>query len=581
MTKFKKIAFTPNETEKEIQLRSDAPYIEFVNLIVYNKNSTINETIESRDIIISFETFGSEFREGRILLNYCKIEEKFLVDNQINVNWNKTKSIKIKIQNYSSSEFGKMVLYYKDFNLIENYDSKKDFSTHLEDHKNQKILFSAPFGEGKSTFLKYFFEQNEDKYEVFKVFPVNYSVASNEDIFRYIKADILFQMMGKDVEFKKEVFSTELTAQQYVVSNFGQIAKSLIKAGLSVSSKTEGIVKAINKIEELIADFKTFHENTSKDEKKETLKYIEELYEQEGSLFEDNFYTQLIRELVEQIKLENKKETVLIIDDLDRMDPDHIFRILNVISAHCDTYNIQGEEFYNKFGFDKIIVVCDIDNIRSIFEHRYGKKVHFEGYINKMYSSEVFKYDGSVLIDYCLNSIAEKASNHSYRKSLHLLKVLYDIKLLTPRDLIKTFSDLDLESISRDYYLSLPNRTKKMKIAELTMWPTIHKLITLYGRNNLLSRLNEPNVSKTLQIDNRLNYLCEQLLLGLLPNNFDDSKSHYVRVNGRRFIIEVGYNYRDLYIKSTKIELVENLHEDYEFKESDFFELFIKNIKLL
>lgn len=139
MTKFKKIAFTPNETEKEIQLRSDAPYIEFVNLIVYNKNSTINETIESRDIIISFETFGSEFREGRILLNYCKIEEKFLVDNQINVNWNKTKSIKIKIQNYSSSEFGKMVLYYKDFNLIENYDSKKDFSTHLEDHKNQKF----------------------------------------------------------------------------------------------------------------------------------------------------------------------------------------------------------------------------------------------------------------------------------------------------------------------------------------------------------------------------------------------------------------------------------------------------------
>lgn len=75
-----------------------------------------------------------------------------------------------------------------------------------------------------------------------------------------------------------------------------------------MSSKTEGIVKAINKIEELIADFKTFHENTSKDEKKETLKYIEELYEQEGSLFEDNFYTQLIRELVEQIKLENKKK---------------------------------------------------------------------------------------------------------------------------------------------------------------------------------------------------------------------------------------------------------------------------------
>ena len=57
-------------------------------------------------------------------------------------------------------------------------------------------MLSAPFGHGKSTFLDVFFEAMNEEYDVFKVYPVNYSVSNNKDIFKYIKADILLQLLS-------------------------------------------------------------------------------------------------------------------------------------------------------------------------------------------------------------------------------------------------------------------------------------------------------------------------------------------------------------------------------------------------
>ena len=83
--------------------------------------------------------------------------------------------------------------------------------------------------------------------------------------------------------------------------------------------------------------------------------------------------------------IENKVTTVLLIDDLDRLDPEHVFRLFNIFSAHYDDVTES-----NKFGFDKIIFVCDINNIQQMFNHRYGINVEFNGYIDKFYSSEIF-----------------------------------------------------------------------------------------------------------------------------------------------------------------------------------------------
>ena len=64
------------------------------------------------------------------------------------------------------------------------------------------------------------------------------------------------------------------------------------------------------------------------------------------------------------------KKVVLIVEDLDRIDPAHLFRILNIFSAHIDycyknavipDRSIVG----NKFGFDNIVLVCDFSNIKK------------------------------------------------------------------------------------------------------------------------------------------------------------------------------------------------------------------------
>jgi hypothetical protein len=65
----------------------------------------------------------------------------------------------------------------------------KDFKTHFDLKNNSRILFSAPFGKGKTTFLNLYFDEYNKEYEAFHLYPVNYSVASNEDIFKYIKRD--------------------------------------------------------------------------------------------------------------------------------------------------------------------------------------------------------------------------------------------------------------------------------------------------------------------------------------------------------------------------------------------------------
>ncbi len=116
----------------------------------------------------------------------------------------------------------------------------------------------------------------------------------------------------------------------------------------------------------------------------------------EGGICEFDSLSELLTKCINKIK-EGGKKVVLVIEDLDRIDPAHIFRILNVISAHLDRVNILPDEYdcnqqNNKFNLDKIIVVCDYNNIEKIFHHFYGKETDFEGYINKFSTTKPFHY---------------------------------------------------------------------------------------------------------------------------------------------------------------------------------------------
>ena len=103
-----------------------------------------------------------------------------------------------------------------------------------------------------------------------------------------------------------------------------------------------------------------------------------------------DYVSQLLREKIETLK-ENKR-SVLILDDFDRIDPEHTFRILNVLSAHID-----GDE-ENKFGFDHIIIVGDIENLRNIFHHKYGDKTDFWGYFDKFFTVEPYPFNNEQAI---------------------------------------------------------------------------------------------------------------------------------------------------------------------------------------
>lgn len=98
-------------------------------------------------------------------------------------------------------------------------------------------------------------------------------------------------------------------------------------------------------------------------------------------------------------------KSVLIIDDLDRLDPDHMFRIFNIFSAHYD--KIDDE---NKFGFEKVIFVCDFENIRKIFHHKYGEDVDFSGYTDKFYTYTPFYFDNNQIIRTHLHIILKSLS---------------------------------------------------------------------------------------------------------------------------------------------------------------------------
>ena len=67
----------------------------------------------------------------------------------------------------------------------------EDFKNYLENASNYRIIFSGRFGKGKSTFLNYFFENQEHylkrkRYNTFYLNPVGYSIAGNEDVIKYI-----------------------------------------------------------------------------------------------------------------------------------------------------------------------------------------------------------------------------------------------------------------------------------------------------------------------------------------------------------------------------------------------------------
>ena len=134
----------------------------------------------------------------------------------------------------------------------------------------------------------------------------------------------------------------------------------------------------------------SYKQEQNKTEYADIIKFLESHLHIKGNIYENDNITISICNLVAKLEETSNKKVVLIIDDLDRIDPEHVFRILNIFAAQADKliYN----ENRNKFNFNKVILVCDILNIREIFCQRYGGNTDFNGYIDKFYTTEIFHF---------------------------------------------------------------------------------------------------------------------------------------------------------------------------------------------
>ena len=275
----------------------------------------------------------------------------------------------------------------------------EEFRHHLDSH--DRTILSARFGDGKSFFLSHFIEDEEvaELYTFLTIFPVNYQVTENRDIFELIKRDIILQMLLKGILDTKIDISDEVALALYLQCQPLNFAESFLPllSELALNDKVDkavAIALAGKSFFESIKQKIDKYKNQSHDSLLE--KFFNEV--EKNPVVGQDAISCIIQQGLQQYREKNpNKRVVLVIEDLDRMDPAHLFRILNIFSAHIDfCYRLGCKPDMtlagNKFGLDKIVFVMDYSNARNVFTHFYGERANFEGYIEKFCSSNYFPF---------------------------------------------------------------------------------------------------------------------------------------------------------------------------------------------
>lgn len=289
-----------------------------------------------------------------------------------------------------------------DDNFIPVDDTMEKFENHLLSH--DRVILSAKFGDGKTFFLNQFKKKcKEDKsspFEFITLYPVNYQVLPNNDIFNLIKHDVLLQMLQlKMIDVNYEV-TDKMAAEFYIQSHFGSVAETFISM-LSAVGANDVVSKALinglrvgklfKSLRNKIDKYKEEYDHTS------FLNHYLSSFD-ENSVYENDVVTRIIRDNIETYQKNNNKRVVLIIEDMDRLDPAHLFRILNVFTAQmdygyrCFVPNEDDSLVGNKFGVSNVVFVMHECNTKAIFHHFYGEDADYEGYMSKFYNKDIFTF---------------------------------------------------------------------------------------------------------------------------------------------------------------------------------------------
>lgn len=347
---------------------------------------------------------------------------------------------------------------------------EKHFESFLDVENNSRVFFSGPFGIGKTFFLNEFFESRKDKYEVFHLCPINYQISSNEDILELIKYDILIELLKKNKDILQGnkvngIKESALLFYSWARSRFS--VNSVLQTTLSVGETYADIIpdpvatslsklgRPLKDLLELDKEFQEFKNEYKGGEKALVEKCIEQI--KAKNISETDFLSHLLKEKITLQK--DGKRSILILDDLDRIDPEHVFRILNVLSAYFE------KEHENKFGFDLIVIVADYTNLKNFFHHKYGRETDFSGYMDKFFTVSPFYFDNKTAVLNTVEAIAKSIKNEEpnlnsaigdsgYIKLflLHIFSRAINSEIMNLRSLLKATRFQLLELKKGSYY---------------------------------------------------------------------------------------------------------------------------------
>lgn len=412
-----------------------------------------------------------------------------------------------------------------------------EFGNHIL--ANPRTFLSSKFGDGKSYFLDKFKKRNAERFVFITLYPINYQVANNEDIFNLIKRDVLFQLIVQGFfEDSSIQISDELALWGFIQNKYKSFLLELLPYMASVALPAEyvPVVTAALKRKEVFKSIKEQFDDYKRQlaEKDDILTKFLDVAES-NPVYEEDLVTSLIKQAIQKFKeksqqADKEKRVVLIVEDLDRLDPAHLFRILNIFSAHIDyCYKLMNKPnetlVGNKFGFDNVVFVADFSNIRKIFKHFYGEQTDFNGYIGKFLSSAPYNY-----------SIREIRKNFIYdylerkitcpRKLIEAMVTEEMLESKTIRECIQAF-DISSQVVNVPKY--------KAKEQEIELDITILKLLSIMRR----LKIEDDEIIKVganlFYVDEYDFYKYVAPIMLLLNDNSDDFMvSIYVKGEGSR-----------------------------------------------
>lgn len=298
-----------------------------------------------------------------------------------------------------------------DDNYIPVDDAMQRFEDHLLSH--DRVVLSAKFGDGKTFFLNKFKEKcmmdAESPFEFITLYPVNYQVLGNKDIFELIKHDVLLQILQAGIIDVNYEVTDRMAFEFYIQSHFCTVGESffaMLKSCGADDMVTKGFlaafksVKWLKSLKDKVGEYKKEIDQTA---------FLDNYLStfDEDSVYENDIITKIIRDNIKAYQEKYGKRVVLVIEDMDRLDPAHLFRIMNVFSAHMDygyrsMQPIDSSLVGNKFGVSNVVFVMHEKNTEALFHHFYGECADYDGYMSKFYNKDIFRF-----------SLAEEKENYA------------------------------------------------------------------------------------------------------------------------------------------------------------------------